>query len=86
MRTERTSEGYKHFEDCFLCGREFQYGAQRYAGRGVRSWNVLICEQCEAASWDGLVPQSHPRLMRHLADQGIAFQLSDKGWLPIPRD
>lgn len=84
MRTERTTEGYKHFEDCFLCGRAFQFGPNRYAGRAVAAWRIRICETCERSNWDGLVPEAHPKLMKHLADANIDIRLNDRGWLAIP--
>jgi hypothetical protein len=86
LRTERTSDGYKHFLQCDLCRREFQFGPGRYAGRKVVSWNILVCERCEAANHDGLVPQSHPDLMKRLADRGVEVRLNSRGWLSIPRD
>jgi len=84
MRMEHTPRGIEHYEDCFLCQREFRYGAHRYAGRPIGEWGILVCELCEKANWDGLVPQSHPRLMKHLAERSIAPKLNDRGWLPIP--
>lgn len=86
MRTERTSDGFKHLLECFLCRREFQFGPHRYAGRPVKAWDILICEQCEAANWDGLVPQCHPRLTEHLAQKSVPYELNERGWLSIPRD
>jgi hypothetical protein len=70
---------------CFLCKRDFQFGPNRYAGRGIGAWNIRICDLCESMNHDGIVPHQHPELMAHLAQQGVTVQLNAKGWLPIPR-
>ena len=85
MRTERTDASLKHYENCFFCKKEFQYGPHRYAGRSVPVWGLLICEMCDSMNWDGLVPEQHPAVMRHLADKGITPARNAKGWVGIPR-
>ena len=71
--------------DCDLCGQSFQFGPHIYRGRPIPSWSkVMICSMCEDSNWDGIVPQSHPRFMALLAEQGVTFQLNDDGWLTIP--
>lgn len=85
MRTEQAPDGYKHYDECFVCSREYQVGPHRFAGRIVQAWRIKLCERCEAVNHDGIVLEQHPRLLKHLTDAGIAITLNERGWLPIPR-
>ena len=78
--------GPKFIEKCFLCKQSFQLGPLRYDGRHIVSWSISICRSCDAASWDGVVPDSHPDLIEHLKQRGVRIQLNEKGWLPMPND
>lgn len=86
MKSKASEDEYTHYEKCFLCERQFQYGPHRYAGRSVGAWKVLVCENCEKMNWDGLVPDRHPRLIRHLKETGVEVQPNERGWLPIPQN
>ena len=74
----------KHMVPCFLCGRPFQFGPHLYEGRYIQQWDVSACKVCMSMSWDGIVPEHHPRLMAHLAKRGYTVRLNAKGWLNIP--
>jgi hypothetical protein len=56
----------KFFDKCFLCKQSFQFGPHLYDGRHIASWGISICHSCDAANWDGVVPNSHPDLIEHL--------------------
>ena len=85
MARANFSECYRHMEECFLCRGEFQYGPHRYAGRGIKQWQIRICERCESSNDDGIVLEHHLRLRSHLEAQGVPIILNRKGWLDIPR-
>ena len=74
----------KFFEKCFLCKQSFQFGPHLYDGRHIASWGISVCRSCDAANWDGVVPDSHPDLIEHLKQRGVRIQLNGKGWLPLP--
>ena len=76
-------DGKVHY-DCFICRRLFQFGEHVYDGRHIAEWDVQICRTCLSANWDGIVPQTHPDLVRHLEEKGIEIKLNAKGWLDIP--
>jgi hypothetical protein len=70
--------------DCFLCGRPFKYGPNVYDGRVIPQWEITVCRTCYNSNRDGLVPQSHPRLIRHLEARGTPIKLNEKGWIDWP--
>ena len=75
---------YREMTDCFLCKSAFQFGPHRYEGCRVPAWDIMICNICRSANWDGVVPGSFPHLIEHLEKRGIDYQLNDKGWFSIP--
>jgi hypothetical protein len=79
----RIVDGKQHY-DCFLCSRPFQYGEGIYKGRHIPQWNVQLCDFCLASNSDGIVPEAHPSLIRHLKASGAPYELNPKGWLVIP--
>lgn len=85
MARSHREPGYRHMEDCFLCRRQFQFGPQRYSGRGIGHWKIALCEMCESSNHDGIVLEQHPRLKAHLEALGVKIILNGKGWLDIPR-
>ena len=85
VRTERTADGFRNMVPCFLCEREFQFGPGRYAGRHIDAWAVNVCETCEKGNHDGLVIESHPRLVHHLAENGVVWRRNARGWVDLPR-
>ncbi|HEX3723307.1 MAG TPA: hypothetical protein VHV31_10975 [Nitrolancea sp.] len=84
MRVDHTDDGIKIMVPCGLCHREFQFGPHRYVGRWVRSWGISICDMCESANHDGIVPQQHPDLVRRLTDEGVPLQRLPGGFFRIP--
>jgi hypothetical protein len=70
--------------ECFLCRNQFRFGMHHYDGRGVPTWGITICQNCESANWDGIVPRSHPRLLEHMKANGIEVRLNQKGCIDIP--
>ena len=76
--------GPKFFDKCSLCKQPFQFGPHRYDGRHIASWGISVCRSCDAANWDGVVPESHPNLIEDLKQRGVRIQLNAKGWLPLP--
>jgi|ERR1041385_5539913 len=75
---------YRHMAKCFLCKRQFQYGADIYEGIRVRAWHVMVCNQCRRANHDGIVPTVHPDLVGHLRLHGIQPTMNSKGWICWP--
>ncbi len=84
MRVEPTAGSFKVMIPCELCGREFQFGPHRYAGRKVVSWNIMICETCDQMNHDGLDPHRHPELMRRLQAERVALRRLPGGFIAIP--
>lgn len=84
MRTERTADGPKFYSQCFLCRRDFRVGPHLYEGRRVPAWDIMMCDACRSTNWDGIVPEMHPHLMRHLAERGMEVSLNKNGWLDVP--
>lgn len=76
----------KFFEECFLCRRNFQFGPHVYDGKPVKSWNIMVCNRCLRANWDGIVIEGHPRLAAHLEGLGIKIERNAKGWVNWPSD
>jgi hypothetical protein len=67
-----------------LCRRPFRLGPHAYDGRYVPSLKITICQNCESANWDGIVPRSHPRLLEHMKANGIEVRLNKKRCIDIP--
>jgi len=70
---------------CFLCGNHFQFGPHAYHGRRIPDWDIMVCNTCYNANWDGIVPNSYPRLMPYLESLGFNVQLNKKGWIDWPK-
>ena len=62
---------YSHMIQCFLCRRQFRFGADIYEGDRVRAWDIMVCHRCRRANHDGIVPALHPYLVTHLKTRGI---------------
>src|ERR1700704_721238 len=67
---------YKHMIQCFLCKRQFQFGAHVYEGDRVRDWDVMVCHRCRRANYEGIVPAVHPHLIAHLKRKGIKAEIN----------
>jgi len=82
LRAETFDEGAV-VERCFVCGQEFQYGPRRYAGKFIPRYQILACEVCYGAAWDGWGPGAEAKILTHLEAKGIPVPpRNDKGWLP----
>ena len=68
--------------ECLLCRRHFKFGFHKYEGRPVPQLAMNVCRSCEAANWDGIVPDE--RIKAHLKENGIAVSLNKNGWIDIP--
>ena len=73
-----------HMIECFICEGVFQHGPTKYEGRGIGAWDICVCDLCYRGNWDGLVPQSQPKLMAHLAERAIAPVRNARGWIDWP--
>jgi|WetSurMetagenome_2_1015567.scaffolds.fasta_scaffold524009_1 hypothetical protein len=71
---------------CFLCRSDFQFGPHAYRGRPIPAWGgIMVCDGCESANWDGIVPTTYPHLKAHLQQIGVTPVMNENGWLPIPQ-
>ena len=70
---------------CLLCGRSFGFGEHRYDGRRIQAWDIMVCNTCYGANWDGIVPGSYPRLDSHFKANGISPQYNAKGYIEWPK-
>jgi hypothetical protein len=62
---------YRHMIQCFLCKRQFRFGAHIYEGDRVRAWDIMVCHRCRRANHDGIIPVLHADLVAHLKARGI---------------
>jgi hypothetical protein len=75
---------YRHMIACFLCKRQFQFGAHVYEGGRIRAWDIMVCHRCRRANHDGIVPALHPYLVTHLKTRGIEPRKNAKGLICWP--
>lgn len=69
---------------CFLCENSFPFSHGAYRGRGIGAWQIQVCDLCYNSNWDGIVPQTYPKLVAHLAAIGVTPQLNAKRYLVWP--
>jgi hypothetical protein len=69
---------------CFLCCTEFQYGPHIYDGSYVKAWDIMTCNRCRRANWDGILPGSFPQLEKHFRERGLQPEMNAKGWIEWP--
>lgn len=75
--------GFKHMENCNLCGGAFQFGPHIYDGEWIPRYKLLLCRVCFASNWDGIGPIFEPKFEAHLNAHGIDFPpRNSKGWYP----
>ncbi len=68
---------------CFVCSRQFEYDPDSLKGNYVNAYEIMVCDTCYKANWDGWAPQLTSRLTDHLKGKGLSIpQLNDRGWLP----
>jgi hypothetical protein len=70
--------------DCDLCGHKFPFSNGKYYGKKIANWDMMLCDICRKANWDGIVPETYPGFVRKLHALGIEVKLNDKGWIDIP--
>lgn len=75
-KQQHNSDLPRHMVPCFLCKREFQFGPNRYPGRGVGVWDIRICDPCETMNHDGSRP-TRQIVMNEL----IAFAEADPAYV-----
>jgi hypothetical protein len=73
-----------HMVKCFLCETPFQFGPHIYNGRRIPEWDMMVCRGCYQGNWDGIVPESRPRLLPYLKSKGITVKPNAQGWIDWP--
>ena len=79
------ASGPRVVADCFMCKKQYQSGPQIYTGRTIKAWEINVCDACHSGNWDGIAPETHPRLIAHLRKRGIPVNLNANGWIDWPR-
>jgi len=70
-------------ERCDLCGEEFQYGPIAYFGTYVPTYQVMTCNKCYAANFDGWAPKLEEKVTRNLKAKGFKIpERNTNGLLP----
>jgi hypothetical protein len=73
----------KIIERCDLCGARFQYGPLAYFGTYVLTYQVMACNKCYAANWDGWAQSLEETVTRSLRAKGLRIpERNTKGLLP----
>jgi hypothetical protein len=73
----------KIIERCDLCREDFQYGPVAYFGTYVPAYQVIACNRCYGANWDGWAPNLEERVTRSLKAKGLRIpERNPKGLLP----
>jgi hypothetical protein len=68
---------------CNVCDRGFQHGPDRFEGRSIPAYEMIVCEPCWQANWGGWGPASEYRVTAHLAKKGISLPARNaNGWIP----
>lgn len=73
------------FYECFLCGRNFQFGQYVYDGQYIPTWRISICNTCRFSNMNGIEPTQHPRLLQLLNKERVPLRLNRNGLLDLPR-
>lgn len=70
---------------CCVCERSFQFGPHVYAGRRIPGWHdSMICKECDRSNREGVVPDTHPRLVQRLKALKVRIILNEEGWIMVP--
>lgn len=68
---------------CFCCNNEFQFSHGNYRGEKIIGYEIMVCESCYEANWDGWSPHIENKLIQHLENSGIRVPLrNNQFWLP----
>ena len=73
------------FYECFLCGRQFQFGRYVYEGNYIPTWRVNICNTCRTNNVTGIDPAQHPDLVQLLKKERVRLRLNPNGLIDIPK-
>lgn len=70
--------------DCFICGRSFRFGPNRYDGAHIAMYDMTVCKSCIRGNQDGWSPTYEGKILAHLAEKNIPVpERNEKGWLPL---
>lgn len=76
-------KGFKIFNNCELCGKQYQSGPHLYEGRHSKLFDIWVCQICWDANWDGWSPTLEEKLVNHLKKKGLPIpERNSKGWFP----
>jgi hypothetical protein len=75
----------KIIERCDLCGEEFQYGPIAYFGTYVPIYQIMACNKCYAANYDGWAPDLEKTVTRNLKAKGLNIPERNRNGL-LPRE
>lgn len=68
---------------CDVCNGSFQFGPNCYEGQKNQTYDIMVCNICHDANWDGWAPHCETRVTRILEAKGLTLPLrNEKGWLP----
>jgi hypothetical protein len=79
----RMAQNEQHMEKCDVCGQARPYGQHRYELRRNQTYDIMVCNTCHAANWDGWAPHYEDRVTRRLIEKGANIPPRNaKGLLP----
>lgn len=68
---------------CSICSNSFQFGPNIYRGQKIKGYEIMVCNTCYAANWDGWAPHLEHKLVEHLGNSQISVPpRNSQGWLP----
>jgi hypothetical protein len=72
-----------HTITCDVCGNDVRYEPHRYNARRNQTYDIMVCDICYQANWDGWAPQYEDRVTRKLKERGVPLpQRNEHGLLP----
>ena len=77
-------EDFKITHTCFICGRNYQFGPNRYDGKYLDAYSMNVCLNCFSANHDGWSPVYEGKILEHLARESLPSpERNQKGLLPV---
>ena len=68
---------------CDLCGSPFEHGVNRYDGREVPRYQIIVCHACYTSNRAGWSAEHEAKILVHLRSRGQPVPLRNaKGFLP----
>lgn len=68
---------------CDVCGGQFRYGPHRYDLRRNQTYDIMVCDTCHQANWDGWAPHYEEKVTKRLKEKGLPLPArNQKDWLP----